>query len=166
MPFERGVEQESHELRVVLVLLQGCVSQSFKDGAVILARDRFGHYRARVFQTDGAGLVIEDGGVEFFFGGEVAKDHRLRDARRVRDLFGGRAAKAALRKEAHGDNQDLEATLFARHAPADERARVSAGRGDLFAQKLIRFRLRLFESKYLLTISQKRSQDGFGFKKS
>jgi len=35
----------------------------------------------------------------------------------------------------------------------------------LFAQRLVRFRLRPLESKYLLTISQKRSQDGFGFKK-
>jgi hypothetical protein len=56
-----------------------------------------------------------------------------------------------LRKEVHGDTQDLQATLFARH-PRPARYRLNRRRSDLSAQiKLVHFSSAP-KSKYLLTI--------------
>jgi hypothetical protein len=65
-----------------------------------------------------AGLVIEDGAVELLLGGKMAKHHRFRDAGGQGNLFSGGAAKAALRKQAHGHAQDLQAPVLARHPGA------------------------------------------------
>ena len=77
MTFERSMQQQPHELRVVLVVLKGSERESFKDRAVVLQPDCIRHHLARVAQAFGAGFIIKDGCVEFFFGGEVAEDHRL-----------------------------------------------------------------------------------------
>src|SRR5215217_8568146 len=66
--------------------------------------------------------MIENGRVEFFFGGEVSKDHRFGDSRRVGDFFRRRSSKTPLRKEAHGHRENLELALFAGHASGSNRA--------------------------------------------
>ena len=60
--------------------------------------------------------MVEDGGIKLFFGGEVAKDHRFRDARSLRDFLGGRTAKTFVGKKIHCYPQDLRASLVAGHS--------------------------------------------------
>jgi hypothetical protein len=62
--------------------------------------------------------VVEDGGVEFFFGGEMAEDHGFRNARRVSDFLGGGAPKASFGKEPHSDPEDLLPALLTGHPRA------------------------------------------------
>ena len=63
-----------------------------------------------------AGLVIEDRAVKLFFRRKVAKDHRLRHAGGLSDLFRRGAAKTTLRKQAHCDLQNLQSPLITGHA--------------------------------------------------
>ena len=70
--------------------------------------------------------MIEDGGIEFFFGGKVAEDHGFRNARSLRDFLGGRTAKTLVGKKSHCYAQDLRASLVAGHS------RPREGRADVF----------------------------------
>ena len=66
--------------------------------------------------------MIEDGGVKFFFGGEVPENHRLGNTRRLGNFLGGGAAKASIGEETDGHGEDLEPPLFSGHAGAASRA--------------------------------------------
>src|SRR4030095_15119810 len=96
-----------------------------------------------------ARFVIENGAIQLFFSGEVAKDHRLRHARGERDLLGGGAAKAALGKQAHRHAQNLQAAILAGHAGT-----VSVASGN-FPFRLHHLPLGFSKkSKYSLTTGQ------------
>ena len=56
--------------------------------------------------------MVENGGVKLFLGGEVAKDHSLRDARCLRNFLGGGAAKTSLGKETHGHRRIWSGALL------------------------------------------------------
>ena len=93
---------------------------------LILALDGVADRFARVANPAPTSLVIDDRRVQLVLGREVAKDDGLGDASRLRDLLGRRAAKAALRKETHGDAHDLHLPRFARHARRRDRVRLAA----------------------------------------
>jgi hypothetical protein len=83
----------------------------------------------------------------------MAKDHRFGDARRLRYLFGGRAAKTTLREKLHGDADELLAAFLAGHPPAHERRLFGTCLGDLFTHSFLLPALeKRIKSKYLLTI--------------
>src|ERR1051326_2584012 len=116
---------------------------SLKHAPIVLARNRISHSLTRTNFVVQTGFLIEDGAVQLFLGGEVAKDHRFRHVRRPGDLFRGRTAKAALGKEAHGNAENLQPAFLAGH-PRVRMGRM-AGRGIWCASHLCR-------SKYSLTI--------------
>src|ERR1043165_4501202 len=100
------------KLLVILMMLKSMKGQPFKDRAIVLAANGFSHNLVRAFNAALAGNVVDDGAVELFLGGEVAEDDCFGDAHGMRNLLGGRAAKAALRKELDGDAYYLAPALF------------------------------------------------------
>ena len=66
----------------------------------------------------GAAFVVEDRRIKFVLRRKVPEHHRLRHARRTRDLLRRRALKAALRKKFDRRLQYLLSALVAFH-PAD-----------------------------------------------
>ncbi len=101
MLFEGGVEQQPLKLRIVFVVIESAESERLKHGAIVFSLDAVGRHFCRLKPAARARFVIEDGGVEFFFGGEVSKDHGLGDARRLGDLLGRGPAKTSFGKEAY-----------------------------------------------------------------
>src|SRR5215213_10313544 len=99
--FERRVEQQTLKLRIVFVMIERTESERLKDGAVVFPLDGLGSHFRRLKPAARARFVIEDRGVELFFGGEVSKDHGLGDARRLGDLLGRGPAKTSFGKEAY-----------------------------------------------------------------
>src|SRR5689334_8376196 len=103
---------------------------ALKDREVVRRLQRLSHDAANLIDDGGlfgpardwarsrtaAALKVDDGRVKLFLGGEVAEDDGLRDARGLRNLLGGSAAKAALGEEAHRDLCNLPATLVGAHA--------------------------------------------------
>src|SRR5687767_547671 len=108
--------------------------ETFEHGAVIFALDSVGHQLARILQAPGAGFMIEDGAVEILLGGKVAEDHSFRDSGRPGNFLGSSAAKALLREQTHGHQQELQPPLFARHTPAQGNVRAYRRLIYLFAQ--------------------------------
>jgi len=100
---ERRMKQESLKFGIVFVVIEGAERESFEHRAIILPADTFGGHLFRFERlASAARFVVENGGVEFFFGGEMAKNHRLRDAGRLGNFFGGGAAKSAVGEETNG----------------------------------------------------------------
>jgi hypothetical protein len=64
--------------------------------------------------------MVQDSGVEFFFGCKMPEDHCLRYARRLRDLFRRGPPKSALRKEADRHTQDLKTSFVPSHSSSDD----------------------------------------------
>ena len=60
--------------------------------------------------------MIENGAVERFLRGEMAKHHRLGNTSGQGDFLRRRPPKSALREQSHGDAQNLQPALFAGHA--------------------------------------------------
>ena len=118
MFFQRRMKQQPLEFRIAVMMLERIQREPLEDREVILSLDGFRDYQARIQTVVQTRLMIEDGAVKFFLGREVTKDHRFRHSGCPRNLFGGGAAKAALRKQTHGDAQNLQPALFAGHAPA------------------------------------------------
>src|SRR5258705_1295326 len=54
--------------------------------------------------------------IKFLLGGKMPEHHCLRDSGRLRNLFGGGAAKSPLRKKADRHPQDLQLSVFGAHA--------------------------------------------------
>jgi hypothetical protein len=105
---ERRVQQQSLKLGVVFVVVEGAERERFENGAIVLLVDTFGGH---LFRFEGfaaaARFVVENGGVEFFLGGEMAKNHRFGDAGRLGNFFGGGTAKPAVGEETNGDPKYL-----------------------------------------------------------
>lgn len=159
--FERRVEQQTLKLRIAVVVIERAERKRFKNATIVLALNRIrgdlgGFKRAAAF----ARLMIENRGVKLFFRGEMAKHHRLGDACCLRDFLGCGAAKASIGKEADGDSQDLVVAFFARHPAVLRGKRIFCRGVDLLAHFAFcltsQTRLRLGQSKYLLTIQTQR----------
>ena len=105
---ERRVKEESLKLGIVFVVVESAERESFEDRAIVLAANAFGGHLFRFERLASATrFVVENGGVKFFFGGEMAENHRLRDAGRLGNFFGGGAAKPAVGEETNGYSKYL-----------------------------------------------------------
>ena len=113
--FKRAVKQQPDEGFVLAMEFEHLEGQRAKEGAVIFAAGGFGELRGQALARLLA-FEAENGGVEVVSGGEVAKDDGFADACTRGDLFGCRAAKAFLRKQLGGNQDNLIAPLFGRHA--------------------------------------------------
>src|SRR5437867_2630039 len=98
--------------------------QPFEYSPVIFAVNRIRHHLNRIHRVVQTSLVIEDRAVKFFLRREMAKDHRLRHAGGMCNLFSRRATETALRKQPLCKPQNLQPALSARHA------RAVCGRAD------------------------------------
>src|SRR6185503_10269990 len=74
---ERGVEQQSLKLRIVLVMIQRTECQRLKNATIVFATDRVGRHLSRFKLASRARFVVENGGVKLLLGGEMPEDHRL-----------------------------------------------------------------------------------------
>src|SRR6185437_12480402 len=134
---ESGMQQQPLKFRVAFVLLERVQGDAFKDGAVVLARNRISDDRHGIHLVVQASFVIQDGAVQLVFCGKVAENHGFRNAGGQCDFLGSGAAKPALRKQAHRHPQNLQAPVFTRHAGTirssvpRELGRVSFQRSDL-----------------------------------
>ncbi len=122
------------ELGITFVPLESLKRESFKNRTVILSLHGIADNFARIEGRTGAGFVIENRAVKLLLGSKVAKDHRFRDACRLRDLFGCSAAKTSLRKEADSQAENLHAPFVACHTRRDRARGNIVGGGDLFVQ--------------------------------
>ena len=112
--FECGVEQQPLKLRIVFVVVECAEGERLKDGAIVFALDAVGSHLRRLKLSARARFVIENRGVKLFLGGKVPEDHRLRNAGRLGDFFGGGAAKTSFGKEAYGHREESVAGALPR----------------------------------------------------
>src|SRR5919106_624722 len=112
------MEQQPLKLRIVFVVVESSESERLKDGPVVFALDAVGSHLGWLKPAARARFVVEDGGIKLFFGGEMAKDHRLGDTRRLSNLLGRCSPEASFRKKAYSDPQNLKPALFAGHSGA------------------------------------------------
>ena len=83
-------------------------SERLEHAAIVFSLDCLGsHLRGFERAATGTSLVIQNGGVEFFFSCEVAEDHGLGNTGGVGDLFGGCALETPVGKETYGHFDDL-----------------------------------------------------------
>src|SRR6267378_902523 len=113
---ERGMQQEPVKLCIAFVMFQGGKGKAFENSSVVFSFDCGGDNVAWIEGGIATGFVVENGVVEFFLGGKMAKDHRFGNAGSLRNFPGRRAAKAFLGEEADCDAEDLQAPFLARHA--------------------------------------------------
>jgi hypothetical protein len=105
---ERRVQQQSLKLGIVFVMVECAKREGLENGSIVLLADAFGCHLFR-FESFAAAarFMVENGGVKFFLGGEMAKNHRFGDAGRLGNFFGGGAAKPAVGEETNGDSKYL-----------------------------------------------------------
>ena len=147
--FERRVKEESLKFRIAIVMVQRIERESFKNSTIIsLLQDVADHVKW-IHDVFVARFVIEDGAVEFFFRGKMAKDHGFRNARCLRDFFCGGATKSPLRENSHRGAENLQSALFAGHPADSQAAGITCCRDAGFGQLSLPLSER---SEYLLTI--------------
>ena len=106
--FERRVQQQTLKLRIVFVVVESAERERFEDGAIVLSLDAVGGHFFRFERfAAAAGFVVENGGIEFLFSGEMAEDHRLGNPGRLCDFFSGSAAKPSVGEETNGHSKYL-----------------------------------------------------------
>lgn len=112
------MEQQSLKLRIGLVVVESSESERLEDGAIISALDAIGSHLRWLKPATRARFVVEDGGIKLFFGGEMAKDHRLGDTCRLGDFLGRCSPETSFRKEAYSHPKNLKPALLAGHSGA------------------------------------------------
>ena len=106
--FERRMQQQTLKIGIVFVVRESSEGERFENGAIVFAPDAFGghFFRFKRFAA-AARFVVENGGVEFLFGGEMAENHCLGNPRCVCNFFGGSAAKPPVGEETDGNREYL-----------------------------------------------------------
>ena len=129
MLLKRRIEQQPHKGHVGLVLIKRIKRDVVKHGEIVFLFD--GRPQPRIFfprEPPGAVLTafaVENCSVQSILILKMAKHHRLRDAGRLCNFPGGRAAKTSLRKKADSHAKDLQPPVFGGHSRSNYLVRDS-----------------------------------------